>query len=140
MNTREARCSCGALRVVATGDPEVTIACHCLECQRRTGAAFGVGACYRRTQVQVNGPSTLYERAGQEGRALRMHFCPTCGSTVWWEADFRPDHVAIALGALGDTGLGTPVRSVWEQSRHPWVTFAHVPLRLEGQSAPPKAG
>jgi hypothetical protein len=20
-----------------------------------------------------------------------MHFCPTCGTTVFWEADLRPD-------------------------------------------------
>lgn len=135
MATREARCCCGSLRVVATGEPELVIACHCEECQRRTGSAFGVGAYFRREQVAPSGPASTYRRAGQDGRALTLRFCPTCGSTVWWEADFRPGHVGVALGALGDTTLAPPSRSVWEQSRHPWVAFAHEPaVRLERQA------
>jgi hypothetical protein len=136
MSTREARCSCGALRLIVTGEPEFVVACHCLECQRRTGSAFGVGAYFQRAQVQATGTSTLYRRAGQDGRELRLHFCPTCGSTVYWEADFRPGHFGVALGALGDTGLEAPHRSVWEQSRHPWVAFTHEPLQLPRQSPP----
>lgn len=134
MTRREARCSCGSLRVVTTGEPEVVVACHCLECQRRTGAPFGVGAYFRRSQVEASGAATLYRRDGQDGRSLTTRFCPTCGSTVYWEADFRPDHVGVALGALGDRGIAAPMRSVWEQSRHPWISFTHEHVALPRQS------
>jgi len=36
--TRIAHCSCGSLRAEATGDPALVRACHCMECQRRTGS------------------------------------------------------------------------------------------------------
>jgi hypothetical protein len=136
MTRRIARCSCGALQVSVTGEPDVVIACHCLECQRRTGAPFGVGAYFRRSQVEAHGPATQYRREGQDGRTLTTRFCPTCGSTVYWEAEFRPDHVGVALGAFGDGGMPPPTRSVWEQSRHPWIEFTHEHVRLPRQSPP----
>jgi hypothetical protein len=39
--TRHAPCSCGRLRVEVDGEPARISVCHCLECQRRTGTAFG---------------------------------------------------------------------------------------------------
>ena len=42
----DARCSCGAIALSLPGPPNVVAACHCLACQRRTGAPFGVGAFY----------------------------------------------------------------------------------------------
>ena len=43
---RLARCCCGALRAEVSGDPTLVAACHCEQCQRRTGAAFGISALY----------------------------------------------------------------------------------------------
>lgn len=34
---RKAMCSCGALTIVARGEPGKISVCHCQECQRRTG-------------------------------------------------------------------------------------------------------
>jgi len=89
--TKTAHCSCGALRAETSADPDAVVACHCGECQRRTGSVFGVGAFYKREHVRAKGPSKIYVRRGQEGRKVKMHFCPTCGTTVFWEADLRPD-------------------------------------------------
>ncbi len=136
MSRREARCSCGSLKVVVTGEPDVVVACHCLECQRRTGAPFGVGAYFRKSQVEASGPATTYTRDGQDGRTLTTRFCPTCGTTVYWVAEVRPDHVGVALGAFGDTSFAAPARSVWEQSRHPWIAFTHEHVSLPRQSPP----
>ena len=83
--TRTAHCSCGALRIEVSADPDAVVACHCGECQRRTGSVFGVGAYFKKEHVRAEGPSKIYVRDGQEGRKLRMHFCPTCGTTVFWQ-------------------------------------------------------
>ena len=93
--TRTAHCCCGALRIETSADPDAVVACHCGECQRRTGSVFGVGAYYKREHVRAEGQFKIYVRDGQEGRKLRMHFCPTCGTTVFWEADLRPDHIGL---------------------------------------------
>ena len=46
MEVKKARCQCGSLSATATGDPLMIGVCHCEECQRRTGSAFGLGAYY----------------------------------------------------------------------------------------------
>jgi hypothetical protein len=38
--TRRATCSCGQLHLTIEGEPSRIAMCHCLECQRRTGAVI----------------------------------------------------------------------------------------------------
>jgi hypothetical protein len=107
--TRTAHCSCGALRVEVSGEPDAVVACHCGECQRRTGSVFGVGAYFKKEHVQTEGPYNTHVRDAPEGRKVRNHFCPTCGTTVFWEADLRPDNIGVAVGTFGDSraiGMG----------------------------------
>ena len=123
--TKIARCCCGSLRAETAADPIIVSACHCRECQRRTGAPFGVSAYFRKDDVTTAGTSTVYVRDGQEGRKIRAHFCPTCGTTLYWFADLRPDFIGIALGTFADPSFPKPTRSVWEEARHEWVVFGH---------------
>jgi hypothetical protein len=41
-----AHCCCGSLRADVTGEPAFVGACHCTECQRRTGSPFGVNTYF----------------------------------------------------------------------------------------------
>ena len=125
--TRTAHCACGALKVEASGEPAFVAACHCIECQRRTGSVFGVSAYFRERHITASGPAKTFVRDGQEGRKLHMHFCPDCGTTVYWQADFRPGFIGVAVGAFADPRFPLPAFSVWEQSRHPWLAFEHGP-------------
>lgn len=120
---RSARCSCGNLRAEVTGEPEAVVACHCSECQRRTGAPFGVGAYYPKARVRITGETRPYTREAASGRPFHQHFCPTCGTTLYWYSDNKPDSLGIAVGGFFDPTFPPPARSVWEQSRHEWVTL-----------------
>jgi hypothetical protein len=86
MTTRHATCNCGQLRLTIEGEPSRISMCHCLECQRRTGAVISNQARFRREQVTFAGKATAWMRTAESGNALTFHFCPTCGSTVYWEA------------------------------------------------------
>jgi hypothetical protein len=121
--TSIAHCCCGSLRAEATGEPALVAVCHCTECQRRTGSPFGVGAYFPKDQVRIEGPSNIYVRGSDSGRKIECHFCPNCGSTVYWCVEFLGDHVGVAIGAFADRSMPWPTMSVWETTRHPWVTF-----------------
>jgi hypothetical protein len=123
--TRIAHCCCGSLRVEATGEPALVAACHCIECQRRTGAPFGVSTYFPKGQVRTEGLNKVYERRSDSGRKIEMRFCPNCGSTVFWHAEFRPDLIGIAFGAFADPSMPRPSVSAWEETGHHWVTFDH---------------
>ncbi|MBV8977439.1 MAG: GFA family protein [Alphaproteobacteria bacterium] len=131
MTARRASCCCGALSAEAEGEPAAISLCHCLECQRRTGAPFGIGAYYDAGQVRLGGASTVYERT-VGSRKLAFHFCPRCGSTVYWTAENHPGRVGIAVGAFGDPHFPKPMRSVFERSRHQWI---EMPADIAGFSA-----
>lgn len=121
MRTREARCSCGGLRVTCRGEPALVALCHCRECQRRTGSAYGVAAFFARGAVTVSGPYADHDRPGGSGFRVLNHFCPVCGSTVFWEPSRRPELVAVAVGAFADPGFPAPQKSVFKEHRHPWA-------------------
>jgi hypothetical protein len=134
--TRIAHCCCGSLRAEATGEPVIVAACHCMECQRRTGSLFGVNTCFTQAQVRTEGPSKVYVRGSDTGRTIEFHFCPSCGSTVFWYPEFIPDLIVIAFGAFAGSSMSRPTLSVWETMRHPWVTFAHELDHFRGQYEP----
>jgi hypothetical protein len=123
--TRIAHCCCGSLRAEATSEPAFVVACHCMECQRRTGSPFGVSTCFPKEQARTEGQSKIYMRDTDSGQKIELHFCPNCGSTVFWYPEFFPDLIVIAFGAFADPSMPGPAVSVWERSRHPWVTFGH---------------
>jgi len=87
---RTGQCHCGALRVIATGEPDRVYLCHCKACQRRTGTAFHFGATFPKARVRLDGERKVYERAADSGYRIRFHFCPNCGSTLYWEGDRNP--------------------------------------------------
>jgi hypothetical protein len=129
---RIAHCCCGALRAEATGEPAVVAACHCTECQRRTGSPFGVTTLYPREQVRPEGTSKVYVRGSDSGRKITLHFCPNCGSTVFWYPESRPNLIGIAFGTFADPSMPWPTLSVFETTRHPWVAFNHQLDRSTG--------
>jgi len=118
---RTAQCQCGALRAVTNGEPRASYICHCQACQRRTGAIVHSGAYYARTQVQLEGASTVYVRDADSGYQVRFHFCPTCGTSLYWESDKYPTECGIAVGCFADPTFPAPTISVWEESRHLWL-------------------
>jgi len=118
---RTASCTCGGLRVTCAAEPVLVSVCHCLACQRRTGSPYGVTAIFRRNDVQMEGPSQSYERPSDSGSPVCFHFCPSCGSTVFWEPRRRPDVVAVAVGAFADPGFPAPTQAIYAEHRHPWV-------------------
>ena len=120
---RTAQCQCGSLRAIASGEPDIVNVCHCISCQRRTGAVMHSGAYYKRSKVRLEGESKLYVRTTESGRQLRFRFCQNCGTSVYWEADLRPDHYGIAVGAFADPQFPAPTLSVWEDTIHSWINL-----------------
>ena len=121
--TREAACSCGQLRATVEGDPIRVSVCHCLACQRRTGSVFGAQARFAAEQVTVEGRYTDFHRNSDDGEERTFHFCPDCGASIFYDAPFMPGMVAIPVGAFADPYFPPPVRSIYEERRHAWVSL-----------------
>ncbi|PAY03602.1 aldehyde-activating protein [Bradyrhizobium sp. UFLA03-84] len=119
--TRLATCACGQLRVTCHGEPATVALCHCLDCQKRTGSTYGIAAFFGRADVEPQGEARQYTRPGDSGSSVLFHFCPNCGSSVYWEPARMPHLIAIAVGAFADPDFPAPSVAVYKQRRHGWV-------------------
>jgi len=129
MAGRVASCSCGQLRLTCEGEPVRISICHCLECQKRTGAVFATQARFPSECVTIEGRATRWTRVGDSGGAATFGFCPVCGSTVYWEF---PGFVTVAVGAFADPNFPPPTVSVYEERRHPWALAVEaLPMQHE---------
>ena len=52
---------------------------------------------------------------------VHLHFCPECGTTVYFHADRAPGLCGISVGCFADPDFPAPSFSVWEESLHPWL-------------------
>jgi hypothetical protein len=135
MATRISRCNCGQLRLTYDGpDPARISLCQCYECQRRTGSVFSVQARLPREHVTIEGRSTTWTfpvagappaefRSCDSGGAT-YHFCPECGSTVYWDIDAAPDVVGVAVGGFTDATFPPPMISGFEAYGADWAMNA----------------
>jgi len=122
MATRKASCNCGQLSVTYDGpDPERTSLCQCYECQRRTGSAFSGQTRLPIENVTIEGQSTKRTFPNDSGKpsefrscdsgGATFHFCPMCGSTVYWEMAIAPDMLGVAVGTFADPTFPPPMIS-----------------------------
>ena len=118
---RTASCCCGACRVEVEGEPVVNALCHCTNCRRRTGSAFGWSVYFADRQVMGRrGAFGLYEIAGE--RPQQRWFCAACGSTLLWKAAIRPHQTGIAGGCFGEhPPLPAPAATVSNTGRCAWL-------------------
>jgi hypothetical protein len=119
---RTASCRCGQLTATVTGEPVRMSVCHCLNCKKRSGAAFAAQARWPADHVTVEGQSKTFENIADSGNRRTFHFCPECGSDVHYEIEGKFDGlVAIPLGAFDDPWFFKPGHSVWEKRKQDWV-------------------
>jgi len=126
MTSHAASCRCGQLRATVTGEPFRVSVCHCLNCKKRSGSAFAVQARWPRDQITLEGQSNIFVKVADSGNRATFHFCPECGSDVYYEIDGKFDAkfnnlLAIPLGAFDDPFFLSPQFSVWEVRKPDWL-------------------
>ena len=124
MTVRTGRCLCGAAAYRLTGEPITFYACHCTDCQRRGGAAFGLSLLMSKSAVElVKGKTEQREAAVENGRVKRHMVCPACATQLWGISGRNPDVLVIRPGTLDDQSGLEPVAHIWTSSKRPWVTI-----------------
>ena len=126
MTEHSASCRCGQLRASVSGEPVRVSVCHCLNCKKRSGSACAVQARWPRGNVRIEGQSKTFVKVADSGNKATFHFCPECGSDVYYEIDGKMDDkfndlIAIPLGAFDDPFFLTTNFSVWESRKHQWL-------------------
>jgi hypothetical protein len=98
--------------------------CHCTNCKRRTGSAFGISAYFDKATVMARSGETKvfsFHHAAQ-GHDQERHFCVNCGTTLYWFISTLPEKIGIAGGCFADDDLPSPNYSVNDRKREPWLS------------------
>ncbi len=81
------RCRCEQVEFTVTKPPLLTMACHCIGCQRMSASAFSLGAAIPKEGFEVTKGETVI--GGLHGDA-KHHFCPHCKSWLFSTLDVLP--------------------------------------------------
>ena len=130
-----ASCQCGQLSTRCVGPPNQVIQCHCRACQARTGGPFGVGAYFDVANVEFTGERLGFTRPTLRGNELTNHFCPQCGSTVFWMAATMPGLVGIPIGLFDPPLDIAPGMAVFDDDRCSWVPALDVTTHRKGTNS-----
>jgi len=121
---RKAVCCCGSSSIEVMGDPTLNGVCHCDNCKRRTGSAFGWQAYFPDTQVIAKQGEFSQHRIRNE---QERSFCIRCGTTLFWKSAFMPGQTGVAAGAFVDPPLPDPSVEATSHGRANWVDLpAHL--------------
>ena len=135
---RTAECACGRVQVTVENEPVAIVTCHCDFCQKRTGSVLQVSAVFPSTQgVTITGDTNIYNGlevngvGTSNGDEVKYHFCPTCGSTVYWTFEGRPVLV-VAVGNFADSDFPAPTAELHALFRHRWLQPVEGAEQFEG--------
>lgn len=92
--------------------------CHCTECRKNYGSAFGTVAVCRKEDFQFTEGERLISSYRQTERVTR-YFCKVCGSPLPLVEDWD-ELVGIPAGLLDDDPEVTPTEHIFVAHKAPW--------------------
>lgn len=116
-------CQCGEVTYYLTGEPLMTYACHCKDCQKRTGSAFSMGMVCAITSLKLTGQLSSWTRTSDNGNTNTRYSCENCGNIIYGKSDLSPKLVRLQPGTLDSTGEVTPEVHIWTQNAQHWLNI-----------------
>ena len=116
-------CLCGAVHYTAQA-PDVVVVCHCRDCQKWTGSAFGVLARLPQSAIEILGALKTFTKTADSGKPIVRHFCPECGSPITEESAAAPGMVYLNAGTLDDPTFVTPTIEIYCDRELSWVQLS----------------
>ena len=126
-------CQCGSVRYILTREPIRLGACHCKECQRQSGSAFGMFMPVKKDSLTVTGLTKEVTRIADSGNEVTGAFCPECGVRIYHAPKSAPDVLSLKPGTLDDTSWLRPDLFIWMKSAQGWVSVPDCVKALERQ-------
>ena len=116
------QCHCGAVKYEMSTDTIYQAFCHCADCRRHSGAPLVAWALVPKDKLQVTGETREY--ASSEN--ARRHFCPQCGTSLFYtNAVMFPNEIDVQIAMLDEPDAMPPKIHVQVAERIGWMKQAH---------------
>jgi hypothetical protein len=125
-------CLCGRIRFRLNAEPLTLYACHCTDCQRRSGGALLLSMWVHRDALEVlEGTPAQVTSIANDARERRNRVCPACRIRLWSEPVSRPTLAILRPGVLDDARSFAPIAHQYVRSALPWFLFPEGVRRYE---------
>lgn len=115
-------CHCGAVRYEVEGAPMHHALCHCTDCRRSAGAPMVGWTMFRSDQVRATGETREYA-SSEHGR---RHFCPSCGTGLFYTNEaMLPGITDVQSATLDDPDAIPAGAHIQTADRIGWMETAH---------------
>lgn len=124
-------CECSAVTYSITDDPVHVYACHCLNCQTRSGSAFAEHAMVSVSGFTCEGATTAYKRSAN-GIEFEEVFCAVCHTRIFNRNSMLPDMVFLRAGTLAGSQNLDPIAHIWISRKQAWIALPEgIPVFAE---------
>jgi hypothetical protein len=106
------------VRFEASGQPLLTMACHCTGCQHMTGSAYSLTDTYPARAFKVTQGDVVI---GALHGPTRHHFCNYCKSWVYTEPDGLADIVNVRSTQFDEPDKQRPFVELFRGEGLPWA-------------------
>jgi hypothetical protein len=129
------QCLCGAVRYRLGAEPLIIYACHCKDCQKRSGSAFGMSMWVPRSALAISAGAPVRQDLPRrrDGGTFTALSCAACTTRLWGEAEKHPKLAVMRPGTLDDTSWVRPSVHLWTRSAQPWFVFPADVQRYDTQ-------
>ena len=126
-------CQCGAIRYELRAAPLGLWACHCNQCRKQSGSAFGLSMAVPLDALVFTAEApAVWTRTADSGNVVDCLFCPHCGSRIAHRRHNHEGRITLKPGTLDDTSWFAPTRHVFTDTALAWV----APLIADQAAAP----
>jgi hypothetical protein len=117
-------CVCGAVRYTWTPSIKFkSYACHCTDCQKRSGSSFSLQQLALEADFAVEGDMIEGGFTQPSGARALLFACPKCHSRIYGANDTRPGVLIIRAGTFDHNKSISPDVHVWVRSKQPWIAL-----------------
>lgn len=115
----EGSCQCGKVRYSIDGEPYRLNVCHCRDCQRQSGSAFGMSLVIKPENFRLNaGELKEFTTIADSGREKTCAFCPDCGVRIYNRTSAL---MSVKAGTMNETSWLVPDAHYWTKRKQPWT-------------------
>lgn len=111
-------CRCGSVIMVANGEQDIAVYCHCDDCRRATGAPVLAAVAFKKSDIDWQSADTLKRHT--IGTTHRL-FCSECGTPIAQEHDSANDKTFFNTGFMDDPNDYPPTYHTFEGEQLQWL-------------------
>lgn len=116
-------CRCGQVQLhVETEKLPPLYACHCFNCQRWSGSAFGLHMLCAAAAVRVTGQPRIYVHE-HNGHTSIQYACSICFTRLFNETTAAPNMRVVRAGVLDGIEQLAPIAHIWVKRKQSWVVL-----------------